>query len=130
MFIALDAVDALADDAACADEVAGAALLELLELLHAASPRAAAATAATAALRPRDRVAGKEGTAKLLCARSLGGGLAVRPVGRVPARLTGFLMGSARCDHPRLAGLSGSYRHKTSTPRRGRIPAKGYCVTD
>jgi len=83
--------DAGADEAAGADEVAGGALL--LELLQAASPRAAAATATTAALRPRDRVAGKEGTVKLLCARSLGGGLANSPVGRVPARLTGFFDG-------------------------------------
>jgi hypothetical protein len=126
MFIALGAAeadDAGADDAADAVAVAAGALL--LELLQAASPRAAAATAATAALRPRDRVAGKEGTAKLLCARSLGGGLADSPVGRVPARLTGFLLGSARCDHPRLAGPSGSYRHKTSTPRRDASPARG-----
>ena len=90
MFIALGAVDAPDEAGADADDVAGGALLELPELLHAASPRAAVASAATAALRPKDRVAGKEGTAKLLCACSLGGGLAVRPVGRVPARLTGF----------------------------------------
>src|SRR5215469_1974699 len=63
----------------------------LLLLLQAASASAAAANAATAALRRRHRVAGIEGTAKLLCARSLGGGLAVRPVGRVPARPTGFV---------------------------------------
>jgi hypothetical protein len=94
MFIALGAADALdeAADVAAADEDAAGALLELLELLElqAASPRAATATAATAALRPRDRLAGKEGTAKLLCARSLGGGLADSPVGQVPARPTGF----------------------------------------
>jgi hypothetical protein len=93
MFIALGAAEpdaAGADAAADADEAAGGALLLELELLQAASPSAATATAATAALRPRDRVAGKEGTAKLLCARSLGGGLADGPVGRVPARLTGF----------------------------------------
>jgi len=63
-------------------------LLELL-LLQAASASAATASAATAALRRRDRVAGIWGTARLLCARSLGGGLAVSPVGRVPARSTG-----------------------------------------
>jgi hypothetical protein len=87
MFIAFGAADALGEAAdvaaADADEAAGGVLL--LELLQAASPRAAAATAATAAVRPRDRVAGKEGTAKLLCARSLGGGLAiVRWVGCQP----------------------------------------------
>jgi hypothetical protein len=53
-------------------------------------PRAAAAKAATAAPRRRDRVAGVGGTAKLLCARSLGGGLAVRPMDRVPARSIGI----------------------------------------
>jgi hypothetical protein len=67
-------------------------LLLLLLLLQAASASAAAANAATAALRRRHRVAGIDGTAKLLCARSLGGGLAVRPVGRVPARSTGFFV--------------------------------------
>jgi hypothetical protein len=65
-------------------------LLLLLLLLQAASASAAAANAAAAALRRRHRVAGIDGTAKLLCARSLGGGLAVRPVDRVPARSTGF----------------------------------------
>jgi hypothetical protein len=98
MFIALGAAEALVDaapdaavDVAAGDVAAAEELLLLLPLLQAVSARAATATAATAALRPRDRVAGKEGTAKLLCARSLGGGLADRPVGRVPARLTGFL---------------------------------------
>src|ERR1700722_10340884 len=88
MFIALGAAEALVDAAADAAADVGAAglLVLLLPLLQAASARAATATAATAALRPRDRVAGKEGTAKLLCARSLGGGLADWPVGRVPAR--------------------------------------------
>jgi hypothetical protein len=92
MFTAFDTGALAAAAAEAADELAGGALgVELPLLLQAASPRAAAATAATAALRPRDRVAEKEGTAKLLCARSLGGGLADSPVGRVPARLTGFL---------------------------------------
>jgi hypothetical protein len=93
MFIALGAAEEVAAAAADdEDEVVAGALLELPELLElqAASPRAATASAATAALRPRDRVAGNEGTAKLLCARSLGGGLADWPVGRVPAWLTGF----------------------------------------
>jgi hypothetical protein len=65
---------------------------ELLELLlQAASARPATATAATTALRRSDRSGAEEdGTAKLLCACSLGGGLAARPVGRVPARSTGF----------------------------------------
>jgi hypothetical protein len=65
-------------------------LLLLPLLLQAASASAAAVTAVTAIARPR--VAGINLTAKLLCARSLGGGLADRPVSRVPARLTGFLM--------------------------------------
>jgi len=81
------AADAAGEEAA-ADEVAAAGALLLL--LQAARPRAAAAKAATAAPQRRDRVAGRWGTAKLLCARSLGGGLAVRPVGRVPARSTGI----------------------------------------
>ena len=81
------AADAAGEEAA-ADEVAAAGALLLL--LQAARPRAAAANAATAAPQRRDRVAGKWGTARLLCARSLGGGLAVRPVGRVPARSTGI----------------------------------------
>src|SRR6185437_4667343 len=93
MFIAFGAADALdeaaAEAAAGVAEVAGDVLLEPLEL-QAASARAVAANAATAAQRPKDRVAGIESTAKLLCAYSLGGGLADRPVGRVPARLTGF----------------------------------------
>jgi hypothetical protein len=80
------AADAGAEPAADEVAVAGALLL----LLQAARPRAAAANAATAAPQRRDRVAGRWGTAKLLCARSLGGGLAVRPVGRVPARSTGI----------------------------------------
>src|SRR5579859_1920183 len=69
-----------------------ALLLELLPLLlQAASASAAAATAATTALRRRYRSGARvDGTAKLLCACSLGGGLAARPVGRVPARLTGI----------------------------------------
>jgi len=82
--------EATADAAAGEDEAAGGVLLGLLEL-QAASARAAAASAVAAAHRPRDRVAGIESTAKLLCAYSLGGGLADRPVGRVPARLTGFV---------------------------------------
>jgi hypothetical protein len=102
MFIVLGAADVLAEAAAADEEVAadvaGAAalllLLLLLLLLQAARPRAAAAKAATAALRRTDRVAGKLGTAKLLCARSLGGGLAARPVGRVPARSTGIFIAS------------------------------------
>ena len=93
MFIGLAAADVVAEAAAGDEEaaagVAGAVVLLLL-LLQAARPRAAVAKAATAALRRRDRVAGRWGTAKLLCARSLGGGLAVRPVGRVPARSTGI----------------------------------------
>jgi hypothetical protein len=76
--------------AVAADDDEDDVLLLLLLLLQAASASAAAANAAAAALRRRHRVAGIDGTAKLLCARSLGGGLAVRPVGRVPARLTGF----------------------------------------
>ena len=95
MFIVLGAADVLAEAAAADEEVAadvaGAAALLLL-LLQAARPRAAAAKAATAAPQRRDRVAGRWGTAKLLCARSLGGGLAVRPVGRVPARSTGIFL--------------------------------------
>ena len=100
MFIVLGAADVLAEAAAgdedAAADVAGAVVLLLLLplLLQAARPRAAAAKAATAALRRRDRVAGKWGTAKLLCARSLGGGLAARPVGRVPARSTGIFVAS------------------------------------
>ena len=134
MFIVLGAADVVAEAAADAEDeveeaaadVAGAfALLPLPLLLQAASASAAAANAAAAALRRRHRVAGIDGTAKLLCARSLGGGLADRPVGRVPARLTGFLMGSARCDHPRLAGPSGSCRHKTSTLRRDASSVRG-----
>jgi hypothetical protein len=77
--------------AALAEDDEDDVLLLLLLLLQAASASAAAANAAAAALRRRHRVAGIDGTAKLLCARSLGGGLAVRPVGRVPARPTGFL---------------------------------------
>src|SRR5690242_9618177 len=101
----------LADDAealAELDPAAGGALevlLLLLPLLQAASASPAAAIPATTApclgnrcrgnrwLRYR-RDAGRNGTARLLCACSLGGGLAVRPVSRVPARLTGFLMGA------------------------------------
>jgi hypothetical protein len=82
-FLAAAALAVAADDDE--DDV-----LLLLLLLQAASASAAAANAATAALRRRHRVAGIDGTAKLLCARSLGGGLAVRPVDRVPARSTGF----------------------------------------
>src|SRR5215469_15849074 len=85
MFIGFLAAAGLAEP----DDEAGVLLL----LLHAASASAAAATAATTALRRRHRVAGIDGTAKLLCARSLGSGLAVRPVSRVPARLTGFCAG-------------------------------------
>jgi hypothetical protein len=70
MFIGLGAAEALVD-AAAADVGAVAELVLLVLLLQAASAAAATATAATAALRPSDRVAGKEGTAKLLCARSL-----------------------------------------------------------
>ena len=87
------AADAAGEEAA-ADEVAAAGALLLL--LQAARPRAAAAKAATAAPQRRDRVAGIEGTAKLLCARSLGGGLAVRPVDRVPARSTGIFAAVSR----------------------------------
>lgn len=59
----------------------------LLLLLQAAS----ASPAAMRALRDRHRrVAGIDGTAKLLCALSQGCGLAVVPVSRVAARLTGF----------------------------------------
>jgi hypothetical protein len=76
--------------AVAADDDEDDVLLLLLLLLQAASASAAAANAAAAALRRRHRVAGIDGTAKLLCARSLGGGLAVRPVDRVPARSTGF----------------------------------------
>jgi hypothetical protein len=76
--------------AVAADDDEDDVLLLLLLLLQAASASAAAANAAAAALRRRHRVAGIDGTAKLLCARSLGGGLAVRPVGRVPARSTGI----------------------------------------
>ena len=94
MFIALGAE--LAEAATDADVEAAAdeellLLLLLVLLLQAASARAVTATAVTAAPRQKDRLAGKEGTAKLLCARSLGGGLADRPVGRVPARLTGSM---------------------------------------
>src|SRR5215469_8754218 len=80
--------------------------LLLLLLLQAASPRPAAATAATKrlarpmrwrpSLRRRDRVAGIDSTARLLHAHSLGGGLAVRPAGRVPARPAGFHVRSAQ----------------------------------
>src|SRR5580704_14655949 len=83
------AADAAGEEAAADEEAAGALLLLLLQ---AARPRAAAAKAATAAPQRRDRVAGVRGTAKLLCARSLGGGLAVRPMDRVPARSTGIFM--------------------------------------
>lgn len=130
MFIAFGGADADAPDEATADaaagedEAAGGVLLELLEL-QAASARAVAASAVAAAHRPRDRVAGIESTAKLLCAYSLGGGLADRPVGRVPARLTGFCLGSARRGHPRLAGPAERRRHKTSTLRRDASPGQG-----
>ena len=111
----------LFDDAealAAVEPAAGGALeplaLLLLLLLQAASASPAAAIPATTAqclgnrclgnrclgnrwLRSR-RDAGRNGTARLLCACSLGGGLAVRPVSRVPARLTGFLIG-ARSAH-------------------------------
>ena len=100
MFIVLGAADVVAaagvladadEDEEAAADVAGALELLLLPLLlQAARPRAAAAKAAAAAPQRRDRVAGRWGTAKLLCARSLGGGLAVRPVDRVPARSTGI----------------------------------------
>jgi hypothetical protein len=91
-FLAAAALAVAADDDE--DDVL---LLLLLLLLQAASASAAAANAAAAALRRRHRVAGIDGTAKLLCARSLGGGLAVRPVGRVPARSTGFFMRQKAC---------------------------------
>jgi hypothetical protein len=71
---------AAAAPAAAADDDEDDVLLLLLLLLQAASASAAAANAAAAALRRRHRVAGIDGTAKLLCARSLGGGLAVGPV--------------------------------------------------
>src|ERR1700677_76094 len=91
MFSALGAADVVgAADEEAAGAVAAEVVVLLLLLLQAARPRAAAAKAATAAPQRRDRVAGSWGTAKLLCARSLGGGLAVRPVGRVPARSTGI----------------------------------------
>ena len=83
------AADAAGEEAA-ADEVAAAGALLLL--LQAARPRAAAVKAATAAPQRRDRVAGIKDTARLLCARSLGGGLAVRPMDRVPARSIGILL--------------------------------------
>src|SRR5580704_5488110 len=122
MFIALGAalVEAAAD--AGADVVAVEELVLLEVLLQAASARAATATAATAALRPRDRVAGKEGTAKLLCARSLGGGLADRPVGRVPARLTGFLRCQLAIAVRAAAGPGGGAVIRTSTLRRYTSP--------
>src|SRR5215469_7307655 len=72
----------------------------LLLLLQAASASAPATPTATkrlarpmrwrSLLRRRDRVAGIDSTARLLHAHSLGGGLAVRPAGRVPARPAGF----------------------------------------
>jgi hypothetical protein len=72
---------------AAVDVDAEGALLLLLLLLQAAS----ASPAAITALRRRHRrVAGIDGTAKLLCALSQGCGLAVVPVSRVAARLTGF----------------------------------------
>jgi hypothetical protein len=83
--------------AVAADDDEDDVLLLLLLLLQAASASAAAANAAAAALRRRHRVAGIDGTAKLLCARSLGGGLAVRPVDRVPARSTGIFMRQKAC---------------------------------
>jgi hypothetical protein len=88
MFIAFFAADADVEA-----DVEVLLLLLLLPLLQAASPSAAAVTAAATALRRRQCVAGIDITAKLLCARSLGGGLADSPVSRVPARLTGFLCG-------------------------------------
>src|SRR5580700_10860274 len=91
MVAALGAAEVAAAAEAAGEEVAAAGALLLL--LQAARPRAAAAKAATAAPQRRDRVAGRWGTARLLCARSLGGGLAVRPVGRVPARSTGIFCG-------------------------------------
>ena len=108
--------------AAGADVAAGELVLLVVLLLQAASARAATATAATAALRPRDRVAGKEGTAKLLCARSLGGGLADRPVGRVPARLTGFLRCQLAIAVRAAAGPGGGAVIRTSTLRRYASP--------
>ena len=82
MLIGLWAAAALAE----VDVEAEGALLLLL-LLQAAS----ASPAAMTALRRRHRrVAGIDGTAKLLCALSQGCGLAVVPVSRVAARLTGF----------------------------------------
>ena len=86
MFIGLWAVDALA--------AADVEVVLLLLLLHAASASPAAVTAAMKALRRRHRrVAGKDGTAILLCALSLGCGLAVVPVSRAATRLTGFHAG-------------------------------------
>jgi hypothetical protein len=93
LFVAAGDAEAVGvDDAEAAGEVVLLLLLLPPLLLHAASASAAAANAAAAALRRRHRVAGIDGTAKLLCARSLGGGLACSPVGRVPARLTGFIV--------------------------------------
>lgn len=80
----------------------------LLLLLQAAS----ASPAAMTALRRRHRrVAGVDGTAKLLCALSQGCGLAVVPVGRVAARLTGFFMYAGSAAHPRPAGAGGCCLH-------------------
>ena|SRR5438094_6276703 len=88
MLIGLWAAEALGDVGV---EAEGALLL-----LQAAS----ASPAAMTALRRRyRRVAGIDGTAKLLCALSQGCGLAVVPVSRVPARLTGFLCVSSAA-HP------------------------------
>jgi hypothetical protein len=133
MFIAFGAADALgeatADAAPVVAEAAGGVLLELLEL-QAASARAAVATAATAAQRPRDRGAGIEGTAKLLCAYSLGGGLADRPVGRVPARFTGFRRDQLNAIFRASRDQAERMLHKTSTLRRDASPARESPVTD
>jgi len=83
MFIAFFAAEA---DAA-ADAGVEVEVEELLLLQAASASTVAVTAAATAATRLIYN------TAKLLCACSLGGGLADSPVSRVPARLTGFLCG-------------------------------------
>jgi len=84
MFIGLLAV--VGDDDAAVDAVGVVEVLLLPPLLLQAASASAATTIAG-----RHRVAAIDGTARLLCARSLGGGLAFSPVSRVPARLTGIL---------------------------------------
>ena len=97
----------------------------LLLLLQAAS----ASPAAMTALRRRHRrVAGIDGTAKLLCALSQGCGLAVVPVSRVPARLTGFSCMSAQ-QHIRALKEPGGCRLHMNLHSEARQRSEGVRVS-